>query len=216
MVTVQATFAEDPEDLTIAYAWPEVTGSDVTGRGPVRKYVLHMCNPKLRNIRLSGAFFTGSDNVRWPEEVLSGLTFLAALLFPVLFFLYFLFPVLFFPVVFSPYYFSRTCFPIFFHVFLFLYFFPYFLFFLFFSVFFCFFRTNFPFFFWYFFPRNFFHVFFSCNVFPRTYFSCSILPYFFQKLPLSYVLKYQWVVFLVHVVITQFMFLAEYSFKRHS
>jgi hypothetical protein len=31
----------------------------------------------------------------------------------------------------------------------------------------------------------------------------------------SNVLKYQWVVFLVRVVISQFMFLAEYPFKRH-
>jgi hypothetical protein len=31
----------------------------------------------------------------------------------------------------------------------------------------------------------------------------------------SNVLKYQLVVFLVHVVIAQFMFLAEYPFKRH-
>jgi hypothetical protein len=31
----------------------------------------------------------------------------------------------------------------------------------------------------------------------------------------SNVLKYQLVVFLVQVVLTQFMFLAEYPFKRH-
>ena len=34
---------------------------EVTGRGPVRKYVLRMRHLKLRNIRPSGAFFTGSD-----------------------------------------------------------------------------------------------------------------------------------------------------------
>jgi hypothetical protein len=38
----------------------------------VRKYVLRMCNRKLRNIRPSGAFLTGSDKVTWPEEALSG------------------------------------------------------------------------------------------------------------------------------------------------
>ena len=36
-----------------------VTGSDVTGRGPVRKYVLRMRNRKLHNILPSRAF--------WPE-----------------------------------------------------------------------------------------------------------------------------------------------------
>jgi hypothetical protein len=63
-----------------------------------------------------------------------------------------------------------------------------------------------------FFPVHFFPVLF----FPRTLF----LPFYFPVLfPMSRrlksnVLKYQLVVFLEHVVITQFMFLAEYPFKR--
>ena len=79
---------------------------------------------QLRNIRPSGAFFTGSDKVTWPEEALSGITF-----FPVLFCPYF-FPVLFvsrtfcfpdfflyyspvlFPVLIPRYFFPRTFFPV--------------------------------------------------------------------------------------------------------
>ena len=30
MGTAEVVFPEDPDDLTIAHAWPEVTGSDVT------------------------------------------------------------------------------------------------------------------------------------------------------------------------------------------
>ena len=65
----------------------------------------------------------------------------------------------------------------------------------------------------YFFPVHFFPVLF----FPRT----LLLPFYFPVLfPMSRrlksnVLKYQLVVFLEHVVITQFMYLAKYSFKRH-
>jgi hypothetical protein len=46
--------------------WPEVTLVTCT----VRKYALCMHNRKLRNIRPNVA---GSDKVRWPEEVLSGI-----------------------------------------------------------------------------------------------------------------------------------------------
>ena len=90
-----------------------------------------------------------------------------------------------------------------------------------------FFRT----FFLYFSPRTFFpFYFFLVLLFPVLlfpyFFSRIFFPYFFfplffsvlfQKLRRlkSNVLKYQWVVFLVHVDITQFMFLAEYPFKRH-
>ena len=85
MGTVQVVFAEDRWGSNhCAY----LTGSDVShvnGRGPVRKrssseVCLCMRNRELRNIRPSGAFFTGSEKVTWPEEALSGLTF-----FPVIF-----------------------------------------------------------------------------------------------------------------------------------
>ena len=47
---------------------PEVTWPEVTSvMCPVRKYVLRMHNRKLRHIRPSGAFLTGSDNVTWPK-----------------------------------------------------------------------------------------------------------------------------------------------------
>ena len=78
--------------------WQEVTRSHVTGRGHVRKCVLRMLNRKLRTICPSGALFTGSNKVTWPEEVLSGLT----ICFP------------YFPPYFFPYFFSRTFFPYFF------------------------------------------------------------------------------------------------------
>ena len=88
----------------------------------------------------------------------------------------------YFPVLFTPYFFSRTIFPYFSpRTFsnYFIFVFPYF--FIFFPV---------------FFPSTFFPVFF---------------PVLFQKSRRlkSNVLKYQLVVFLVHVVISQFMFLAE-------
>ena len=66
-----------------------------------------------------------------------------------------------------------------------------------------------------FFPRILFLVLFP-PYFPRTFFP-YYFPVLFQKSRrLKYnVLKYQLVVFLVHVVIRQFMFLAKYPFKRH-
>jgi hypothetical protein len=64
------------------------------------------------------------------------------------------------------------------------------------------------------FSRTFFHRTFSpCTIFfPLYYF-----PLLFQmsRRLKSNVLKYQLVVFVVYVVIAQFMFLAEYPFKRH-
>jgi hypothetical protein len=64
--------------------WPEVT--EVTWRdwkwrqshdrkrrqSRVRKYVIRMCNRKLRNIRLNVAFWPEVTSVTWPEEALSG------------------------------------------------------------------------------------------------------------------------------------------------
>ena len=62
-------------------AWPDVTWPEVTSvTCHIRKYVLRMRNRKLRNIRPSGAFLTGSDPVRkWPcpEAVLIGGMFCA-------------------------------------------------------------------------------------------------------------------------------------------
>ena len=107
--------------------------------------------------------------------------------FPLTFFPYF-FPGIFFPSTFFPVLFPRTFSNYFISISS--YFFP-------------------P----YFFPVHFFPVLF----FPRT----LLLPFYFPVLfPMSRrlksnVLKYQLVVFLEHVVITQFMYLAEYSFKRH-
>ena len=174
MGTDKLSFAED--------RWGSDHCACLTGRDPVRKYVLRMRIRKLRNIRQSGAFFTGSDKITWTEEALSDLTF---------------FPVLFVSRTFPPLFFSRT--------FLF--------------------RTIFPYFFSVspppvFFPYYFFHVLFSRTIFFRTLFPYFFLPYYFvpvlfQKLRRlkSNVLKYQWVVFLVPVVITQFMFLVEYPFE---
>ena len=69
-----------------------------------------------------------------------------------------------------------------------------------------------------FFYHIFFPYFFPCINFPYFlflyFFPRTIFPYFFKSLK-SNVLKYQWVVFLVHIVTTQFMFLAGYPFKRH-
>ena len=70
-----------------------------------------------------------------------------------------------------------------------------------------------PYFFTIFFFRTFFLVLIS-RIFCSSIFSRTIFPYFFKSLK-SNVLKYQWVVFLVHIVTTQFMFLAGYPFKRH-
>jgi hypothetical protein len=108
-----------------------------------------------------------------------------------LFFPYF--PVLFFPVLFF-----RTFFSVLFQIIFSHTFFP-------------------PYYFKLFFPVLFFFV-----LFPRTFFFLYFFsPYYFPVLfPMSRrlksnVLKYQLVVFLEHVVIAQFMFLAEYPFKRH-
>ena len=125
----------------------------------------------------------------------------------------------FFPYFFSPYYFPVIfCFVLFFSAL----FSPYF-----------FFRTIFPVFFPVFFLSSttmlvgvfsttsaLFQI--ICFSFFIPYF-CPVLffpyhfPVFFQKSRRlkSNVLKYQLVVFIVHVVITQFKFLAEYPFKRH-
>ena len=134
MGTDKLSFAED--------RWGSDHCACLTGRDPVRKYVLRMRIRKLRNIRQSGAFFTGSDKITWTEEALSGLPF-----FPVLFvsrtlsplffsrtFFFVLFsriffpfppPPRFFPVLYSPVlFFSRTIFPYSFFRTLFPYFFP--------------------------------------------------------------------------------------------
>ena len=191
MGTVQVVFEEEQPEVT-EVTCPEVTRSHVTGRGHVRKCVLRMLNRKLRTICPSGAFFTGSDKVTWPEDVLPGLTIFShtsspPYFFPIFFFPYF-FPVFFSPVLFSLY-FSRIVFRIFFRIFL-GYFFP-----LFFS----------PYlFFSYFFFRTFFHPYF----FPVLFFkSREFWNPTFQNISELF--------FLVHVVMTQFMFLAEYPFKRH-
>ena len=174
--------------------WPE---------DAVRKYVLRMGNRKLRNIRPSGAFFTGSDShVTGRDPVRPYYCFFSRTFFPVLFPPYFFSRTFFFRTFFFRTFFFRTFFPVLFlPVFLSPYFFlPYFLFF-----------TFFP----YFFPLFFFLYFFSRTFFLPYY----LFPVLFQKSwrLKSNVLKYQWLFFLVHntVVITQFMFLAEYSFKRH-
>jgi hypothetical protein len=174
MGTDKLSFAED--------RWGSDHCACLTGRGPVRKYVLRMRIRKLRNIRPSGAFFIGSDKITWTEEALSGLTF---------------FPVLFVSRTFPPLLFSRTFFFVLFSR-------------IFFSV----------------FSPVFYHVLFSRTLFFRTIsrilFPYFFLPYYFVPVLFqksrrlkSNVLKYQWVVFLVHVVITQFMFIAEYPIKRH-
>ena len=125
----------------------------------------------------------------------------------------------FFPYFFPPYYFPVIfCFVLFFSAL----FSPYF-----------FFRTIFPFFFLYFFlvvqqcwlgcslrRLHFFKLFvfpFLSRIFCPVLFFPYHFPVFFQKSRRlkSNVLKYQLVVFIVHVVITQFKFLAEYPFKRH-
>ena len=99
------------------WKWPEVTGS-----GPVRKYIMRMHNRKLCNIRPSGAFFTEIDKFTWPEEALSGLPFCFRT-FPRTFFLstfsIVLFSRTFFTVLVFPYFFPvlfpRIFFPYFFH-----------------------------------------------------------------------------------------------------
>ena len=65
--------------------------------------------------------------------------------------------------------------------------------------------------------RNFCPVIFFPYFSPLYFFFPYHFPVFFQKSRClkSNVLKYQLVVFIVHVVITQFKFLAEYPFKRH-
>ena len=173
--------------------WPEVTRSHVTGRGHVRKCVLRILNRKLRTICPSGTFFTGSDKVTWPEELLSGLTIFSHTSSPRTFF---------------PYFFSRTFFPYFFLP----YYFPGF-----FS------RVIFPYYFGVFFSLNFFHIFF----FYVTFFSVLFFTRIFLTVLFSRTFSKSrdfWnptfqniseLFFLVHVVITQFMFLAEYPFKRH-
>ena len=76
--------------------WPEVTSvtcPDVTSvTCPVRKYVLRMCNRKLRHIRPSGAIWpevTKSRDRKWPcpEAALIGSRFCACPAFPRVFFL---------------------------------------------------------------------------------------------------------------------------------
>jgi hypothetical protein len=67
---------EQPEVTWPEVTWPEgtsVTWRDVTSiTCPVRKYVLHMRNRKLRNIRPSVAFWPEVTSITWPEEALSG------------------------------------------------------------------------------------------------------------------------------------------------
>ena len=103
MGTVQVVFEEEQPEVT-EVTCPEVTRSHVTGRGHVRKCVLRMLNRKLRTICPSGAFFTGSDKVTWPEDVLPGLTIFSHTSTPRTFFPYF-FSRTFFPYFFLPYYF---------------------------------------------------------------------------------------------------------------
>ena len=112
------------------------------------------------------------------------------------------------PRTFFPYYFSRTFFPYFFLP----YYFPGF-----FS------RIIFPYYFGVFFSLNFFPIFF----FYRTFFSVLFFTRIFLTVLFSRTFSKSrdfWnptfqniseLFFLVHVVITQFMFLAEYPFKRH-
>ena len=67
---------EQPEVTWPEVTWPEgtsVTWRDVTSiTCPVRKYVLHMRNRKLRNIRPIVAFWPEVTSITWPEEALSG------------------------------------------------------------------------------------------------------------------------------------------------
>ena len=166
MGTVQVVFEEEqPEATEVTY--PEVTRSHVTGRGHVWKCVLRMLNRKLRTICPSGAFYTGSDKVTWPEDVLPGLNIFSHTSYPRTFFPYF------FPVLFSSIFFSRTIFPYFFSYF-FWYFFP-FIFspYLFFSYFFS--RT---FFHPYFFPRTIFAYFFKSRDFEIQRFKISVSCFF--------------------------------------
>jgi hypothetical protein len=65
------------------FTWPKVTSVTC----PVMKYVLRMRNRKLRHIRPSGAFLTGSDKVTWPEGALTGSRFCACPDFSLRFFL---------------------------------------------------------------------------------------------------------------------------------
>ena len=181
-------------------------GSDVTGSDRKMPFGSMFCAWATGSCAISALVgpFSPEVTVTWPEETLSGLT------------------TVFFPVLFSPYFFPRTFFPVLFFsvlffsvLFFFVLFSPYF-----FYPYFCprtffsrifFFFTFFP----YFFPLFFFLYFFSRTFFLPYY----LFPVLFQKSwrLKSNVLKYQWLFFLVHntVVITQFMFLAEYSFKRH-
>jgi hypothetical protein len=69
-----------------------MTGSDVTGSDPVRKYALCMRNRKLRHIRPSGAFLpevTKSRNRKTPcsEVAMNGSMFCSCPAFPRVFFL---------------------------------------------------------------------------------------------------------------------------------
>jgi hypothetical protein len=68
----------------------DMTGSDVshaTGSDHARKYVLRMCNRKLRHIRLSGAFWPEVTSVTWPEVALIWSRFCACPAFSRVFFL---------------------------------------------------------------------------------------------------------------------------------
>jgi hypothetical protein len=88
MGTAQAIFAVE---RCSGATGSDVTESDVTGRDvnhvPCQKYVLHMLNRKLRNIRPSVAFWPEVTSVTWPEEALSGSMFCAYPAFSLAFFL---------------------------------------------------------------------------------------------------------------------------------
>ena len=105
---------------TVVYGYSSV----ITCGGSMRIRPLRMLDRKwrqLRNIRPSGAFFTGSDKVTWPEEALSGLTFFPHTFFPYFFVRTFCFPYFFFkffpvlippPYFFSCIFFYRNFFPV--------------------------------------------------------------------------------------------------------
>ena len=175
------------EDRTIAHAWPEeaLFGSMFCACATGSGAISALVWP-----------FSPEVTVTWTEEALSCITFI-----PVIFFRTF-FPRPFFPALVV----SRT-------------FSPYFLFPVLLSP-----VNFFSYYFSVIFSRNFFsRTFLSRNIFPyiffRTFFPVFFSPVLFSstfsKVATTNVLIYQWVVFLVHVVITQFMFLVEYPFKRH-
>ena len=151
----------------------------------------------MRSYRKWCACFSRSNRKRPCPEI----TLLFTIFFPVLFYLYF-FPRTIFPYFFVPYFFSPT---FFFRHFCFVPFFSY-----------VFLSSSIRMWARLFSP-DFLPVYFCPYFFLPILFFPYYFPVIFQKSRRlkSNVLKYQLVVFIVHVVITQFMFLAEYPFKHH-